>query len=232
MTGEKREIISLTENNTSDILFALLYIFLPCCHGSPLLAADTPVLRSYVHGKGHAAQVAVSGWIINDALPVQFALHLEVSVIVNSGETHRHHWGRVVYLWCGHDRRWLHTSRAEKEKGVTVSHTHMSELPIVRIVPQVKCARREKLELSQRLGRSFLKEEVVVCLFFLTSFLLVPCDSHLTIPAHPPIWNTSRYCNERREKRENIGVPWLHRSHWLVCLGRVTNLESVKWVRI
>lgn len=69
-----------------------------------------------------------------------------------------------------------------------MSHTHMSELPIVRIVPQVKCARREKLELSQRLGRSFLKEEVVICLFFLTSFLLVPCDSRLTIPApaHPP----------------------------------------------
>lgn len=52
-----------------------------------------------------------------------------------------------------------------------MSHTHMSELPIVRIVPQVKCARREKLELSQRLGRSFLKEEVVICLFFFYLFL-------------------------------------------------------------
>lgn len=86
-------------------LFVLLYIFLPCCHGSPLLAADTLVLCAYVHGEGHAAQVAVSGRIINDALPVQFALHLEVSVVVNSSKTHGHHWGRVVYLWCGHDRR-------------------------------------------------------------------------------------------------------------------------------
>lgn len=101
MTGEKGEIISLTEYNISDIF--LLYIFLPCCHGSPLLAAGTQVLRSYIHGKGHAAQVAVSWRIINDALPVQFAMHLEVSVIVNSGETHSHDRGRVVYLWCGHD---------------------------------------------------------------------------------------------------------------------------------
>lgn len=82
-----------------------MYIFLPCTHGSPLLAADTLVLRSHVHGKGHAAQVAVSGGIINDALPVQFALHLEVSVIVNACETHSHNGGRVVYLWCGQDTR-------------------------------------------------------------------------------------------------------------------------------
>lgn len=225
MTGEKREIISLTENNTSDILFVLLYIFLPCCHGSPLLAADTLVLRSYVHGKGHAAKVAVSGWIINDALPVQFALHLEVSVIVNSGETHRHHWGRVVYLWCGHDRRWLHTSRAESKRSHHESYSHVWASHSKDSTSGQMCSQGKTGALPT--PREVLSERGSGYLF-ISLLVLVPCDSRLTTP----IWNTWRYCNKRTEKRENIGVPWLHRSHWLVCLGQVTNLESVKWVRI
>lgn len=71
--------------------------------GAPCWQAGTQVLCSYVHGKGHAAQVAVSWRIVNDAFPVQFALYLEVNVIVNAGKAHRHDWDRVVYLWCGHD---------------------------------------------------------------------------------------------------------------------------------
>lgn len=40
--------------------------------------------------------------------------------------------------------------------------THMSELPIVWIVLQVKNAFRKKLDFSQSFWRSFLKEEEVV----------------------------------------------------------------------
>lgn len=56
-------------------------------------------LRSDIQGEGHTAQVAVSGWIINDTLPVQFALYLDVSVVLHSCKTHGHHRCRVVYLW-------------------------------------------------------------------------------------------------------------------------------------
>lgn len=91
-------------------LNSLLYIF-PALSSQgvggggrgPWLAATSPALRSDVQGEGHTAQVAVSWWTINDALPVQFALHLEVSVVLHPGKTHRHHRGGVVYLWRRHD---------------------------------------------------------------------------------------------------------------------------------
>lgn len=52
-----------------------------------------------VQGEGDAAQVAVSGRVVDDALPVEFALNLEVSVVLHSCETHRHHRRGVVHLW-------------------------------------------------------------------------------------------------------------------------------------
>lgn len=57
-----------------------------------------------VQREGHAAQVAVGGWIIDDALPVQFALNLEVRVVLHPCKTYRHHRRGVVYLRDTRDR--------------------------------------------------------------------------------------------------------------------------------
>lgn len=116
-----------------------------------------------------------------------------------------------------------------RAKEVVMSNTHMSEFPIVWIIPQVKCACREKLELSQCLRRSFLYEEVVIY-FFIFEVALVPCDASTTTPL--PLSELQHITAIEEQKREDIAVPWLHRSHWLVCLGQVRNLESARCVRI
>jgi len=41
-------------------------------------------LCSYIQGEGNTAQVAVSGRIIDDALAIEFALYLDVSVVLHS----------------------------------------------------------------------------------------------------------------------------------------------------
>lgn len=97
--------------------------------------SDIFALRSDIQGEGHTAQVAVSGWIVNDALSIQFALYLDVSVVLHSCKTHSHHRWRVVY---------------------------MSELPIVWIVLQVKKACRKKLELSQGFWRSLTPQVTLI----------------------------------------------------------------------
>lgn len=61
-------------------------------------SCDTFALRSDLQGEGHAAQVAVSGRIVNDALSVQFALYLDVSALLHARKTYSHDWWRVVYL--------------------------------------------------------------------------------------------------------------------------------------
>lgn len=103
------------------------------------------------------------------------------------------------------------TRQETEAKGVIISNTHMSELPIVRIVPQVKCARREKLELSQRLRRSFLKEEVVICFFFFMHFFpVIP-------PGTPPHPQHLKYCtslDKKTEKREMVYLDFTGHIDW------------------
>lgn len=70
---------------------------------------------------------------------------------------------------------------------------------------------------------------------YLFIYLFLSCTCSLWCQHDKPsthIWLTAHYCYWGTEKRENFAVPWLHRSHWLVCLGQVRNLESVKSVRI
>lgn len=57
----------MVQNN---FFFSPVYIFQPHCHRSILLAATLFALRSHLQGEGHTAQVAVSGWIIDDALSI------------------------------------------------------------------------------------------------------------------------------------------------------------------
>lgn len=44
--------------------------------------SDIFASRSDIQGEGHAAQVAVGGRVVDDALSVQFALDLDVSVVL------------------------------------------------------------------------------------------------------------------------------------------------------
>ena len=146
-------------------LYIFLYIFLPHCHGSILLAAASSPLRSDFQGEGHAAQVAVGGWIVDDALPVQFALYLDVSVVLQSCKTHSHHRRGVVYL-RGRDMTGVTSVSACHSSFfffplTDETLTHMSGFPVVWIVLQVKNAFRKKLDFSQSLWRSFLKDEEV-----------------------------------------------------------------------
>lgn len=126
-------------------------------------------LRSDVEGEGHAAQVAVSGWIVDDALPVQFALYLDVSVVLQSWKTHSHHRRGVVYLRSRHDGCYFSVCMRQKIFFLTdKTLTHMSGFPVVWIVLQFKNAFRKKLDFSQSLWRSFLKdEEVTFDIFFI-----------------------------------------------------------------
>lgn len=88
---EERAITYLTESGISTIRFSF-------SSSSPLRA-----LCPHVQGEGDAAQVAVRGRVVDDALPVQLALDLEVSVVLHPCETHRHHRRGVVDLrqTCG-----------------------------------------------------------------------------------------------------------------------------------
>lgn len=150
--------------NTFSTSFFFLYNFPPHRHRSLLLVAtSSDTLCSDVHGEGHAAQVAVGGRIVNDALPIQFALYLDVSVIVHSCKTHSHHWWGVVDLRSKHDRCHFrliahYICVYMSQLLLRMTHTHMSELPIVWIVLQVKGAFRKKLNFSQSVWRSFLKK--------------------------------------------------------------------------
>lgn len=58
-----------------------------------LTGRDVFPSRSNLQGEGHASQVAVSLRIVDDSLSVQFALHLDVSVVLHSCKTHSHHRG-------------------------------------------------------------------------------------------------------------------------------------------
>lgn len=66
---------------------------------SPAFFSSLPALCPDVQGEGDAAQVAVGGGVVDDAVPVQLALNLEVSVVLHSCEPHGHHRRGVVYLW-------------------------------------------------------------------------------------------------------------------------------------
>ena len=58
---------------------------------------DRP-LRSDVQSEGDGAQVAVGRGVVDDSLAVEFALYIDMSVVLHACKTNRHHWGRVVHL--------------------------------------------------------------------------------------------------------------------------------------
>lgn len=183
----------------------------------PPAGSDIFALCSNVHGEGHAAQVAVSGRIVNDALPIQFALYLDVSVIVHSCKTHSHHrWG-VVDLRLKHDRRYFRLIRHSvcvcmSQLLLKMTHTHMSELPIVWIVVQVKCALRKKLDFSQSIWRSFLKDEEEVMFLWPAIVSLTPLWQlfywHIAaIKGHVGKKSVDSYCTLTSQVTF-IGLPW------------------------
>lgn len=114
------------ENNGSTYFFLVHF---PASSQEHPAGSDIFASCSDIQGEGHTAQVSVSRGVVDDALSIQLALYLDVSVVLHRHEAHSHHRRRVVCV---------------------------SELPIVWIVIQVKKAFREKFDFSQGVCRSSL----------------------------------------------------------------------------
>ena len=59
---------------------------------------DRRPLRSDVQSEGDGAQVAVGRGVVDDALAVEFALYIDMSVVLHACKTNSYHGGGVVYL--------------------------------------------------------------------------------------------------------------------------------------
>lgn len=81
MKDEEREITYFMENNGSTYFF-LVHFPASLLQEHPA-GSDIFALRSDIQGEGHTAQVAVSGGIVDDALSIQLALYLDVSVVLH-----------------------------------------------------------------------------------------------------------------------------------------------------
>lgn len=81
----------------------MIYFF---CRASTGVSA----LTSDLQGEGDASQVSVGGRIVNDSFSVQFTLNLDLSAVLDRGETNSNNWSRVVSLvhrWRVHSHEQL-----------------------------------------------------------------------------------------------------------------------------